>query len=138
MGRGWAEIARGAEHKVPRVFYFVIKYVTPLLLFVILLQYTIQPAGMVEGKEKGWEPYVESLFTGKSPPEWEWSGSGMIGKLMHKDLALPSTASDEQREYMENLKLARTVDRAAMVLTFAFFATLVYWAWRKRRAEGRA
>ena len=32
MNRGWAEITEGAEIKVPKIFKFIIKYVTPLLL----------------------------------------------------------------------------------------------------------
>jgi NSS family neurotransmitter:Na+ symporter len=36
MERAWEEITRGARVRVPRVFYYVIKYVTPAFLLVIL------------------------------------------------------------------------------------------------------
>lgn len=32
MDKGWAEINRGADIRLPRVFYFIIKYITPLIL----------------------------------------------------------------------------------------------------------
>jgi SNF family Na+-dependent transporter len=35
MDRAWEEITRGADMRVPRLFYYVIKYVTPLYLLVI-------------------------------------------------------------------------------------------------------
>jgi SNF family Na+-dependent transporter len=33
----WEEINRGAEIRIPRVFYYLMKYVTPVFLFVILV-----------------------------------------------------------------------------------------------------
>ncbi|MDH4229762.1 MAG: sodium-dependent transporter [Nitrospirota bacterium] len=44
MDRAWGEITRGAELAIPRVFYYVIKYVTPLFLVVILVVWTWQEA----------------------------------------------------------------------------------------------
>ena len=42
MERGWEEIRKGAAIPVPYPFYYVIKYVTPLCLFVILIAWAIQ------------------------------------------------------------------------------------------------
>lgn len=36
MERAWTEIHRGADMKVPAVYKFIIKYITPLFLFLIL------------------------------------------------------------------------------------------------------
>jgi SNF family Na+-dependent transporter len=44
MDRCWEEITRGADIRVPRVFYYVIKYVTPLYLIVIFGFWTVQQA----------------------------------------------------------------------------------------------
>jgi hypothetical protein len=155
---GWTEMLHGAEMKVPRVFYYVMKYVTPIFLLIILLGFVFQPEGSVPdrdprtgavkrdaktGKEltvsKGWEPYVTAPFTGESPPEWEWSGSGMIGKLLHRDLTPPGpTASPVEQQFYEDVKFYRTIDRLVMLGTFTVLAGLVWVAWRRRRAEGRA
>lgn len=35
MDKGWKEITRGADIKVPKLFKYVIKYVTPIYLFII-------------------------------------------------------------------------------------------------------
>jgi len=37
MTKGWEEITRGAEIKVPGFFKFIIKFVTPLFLGIILV-----------------------------------------------------------------------------------------------------
>ncbi len=37
MDKGWNEIQKGADIKIPKFFYFVIKYITPLYISVILV-----------------------------------------------------------------------------------------------------
>ncbi|MGH7351605.1 MAG: sodium-dependent transporter, partial [Candidatus Methylomirabilales bacterium] len=44
MERGWAEIMKGAAIPVPRIFYYLIKYVTPLFLLCILGAWAIRDA----------------------------------------------------------------------------------------------
>lgn len=49
--RAWGEITRGAHIKVPRVFYYLMKYVTPVFLIVILAVWGYQELPKVLGKE---------------------------------------------------------------------------------------
>ncbi len=44
MDKGWAELTRGADIKIPKVFYYIIKYVTPLYIIFILGFWTYQDA----------------------------------------------------------------------------------------------
>ncbi len=44
IDRAWAEIHRGADIQLPKIFRFVIKYVTPTFLVVILASWTYQQA----------------------------------------------------------------------------------------------
>lgn len=44
MDKGWEEINKGAEIKIPKIFYFIIKYITPVYLLAILVSWTIQDA----------------------------------------------------------------------------------------------
>ena len=129
VDKGWAEMMRGADLKVPRVFYWIMKYVTPTLLIVILLASTFEPS-------VGWDKYLGSVGSA-SPQKFEWSSGSMVGKLLHRDLPLKSDASPEERAFNENLKIARTVDRLAMLAAFAGFGVLVWVAWRRRQLEGR-
>ncbi|MEX2027056.1 MAG: hypothetical protein WEH44_07140, partial [Pirellulaceae bacterium] len=174
IDKAWAEIAKGGEIRVPGIFYYIIKYVTPTFLILIMIGYTFQPAGRVpkmdaegnqvlspitgkvELEEKGWEPYFFAPFTGRTPPAWDWSGSGMIGKLMFKDLEqlakdiqdrLDSTTSppdsqkrqelQEQIDFLPKLRTLRNIDRLVMVGMFAFFAVLVRIAWSRRKSRER-
>jgi neurotransmitter:Na+ symporter, NSS family len=171
MDRAWAEIAKGAEMRVPGIFYYVIKYVTPTFLVLIMIGYTFQPEGRVpkidgEGKQivnpktgkveteaKGWEPYFFAPFTGRAAPTWNWSGSGMIGKLLFKDLAqqkielreqLNATADPKEREevqkkleFLPYLQTLRNIDRLVLLGAFTFFCVLVAVAWNRRAADQR-
>ncbi|MBI3599387.1 MAG: sodium-dependent transporter [Nitrospinae bacterium] len=47
MAKGWEEINRGATTRIPRVFFYIIKYITPLFLFAILSTWLYQSAGDV-------------------------------------------------------------------------------------------
>lgn len=54
--RAWDEITRGAHIKVPRVFFYLMKYVTPAFLIVILAAWTWEqlPAVLAKGDAGVW------------------------------------------------------------------------------------
>jgi SNF family Na+-dependent transporter len=59
--KGWEEIHKGADIRVPRVFKFIIKYITPLYLIVILVGWTLQDAigkFLMKGEEQARHPYL--------------------------------------------------------------------------------
>jgi hypothetical protein len=130
VDRGWAEMMRGADLKVPRIFYWIMKYVTPTFLILILFTSIFKP-------KAGWDTYISAATTGKPAPAWEWAPDGMVGKLLHRDLVLKPNATPEEATFNHNLKLVRTADRAVMVLAFLGFAGMVGVAWRNRKAEER-
>lgn len=125
MDRGWAELNKGAELQVPPFFYYIIKYVTPIFLLVILLAYAFQPAA-------GWDGYIQAMASGKPLPAWEWSGDGMVGKLLNNDIVIKPEAPREERDFLATLRILRGVDRLVMVAAFLFFSVLVAIAWKKR------
>ena len=44
MDRGWEELNRGATTKVPKIFFYIIKYITPMFLFIVLVTWFYQNA----------------------------------------------------------------------------------------------
>lgn len=164
MQRGWNELLRGAEIKVPKVFFHIIKYVTPTFLILILVGSFFQP-------KAGWRAYAEALSLGKPTPAWEWDGGSIIGKLLHADLKYAEAAetaelqkleqqladvlankpnaeplTEEQRQRINKLetqiglkpkiRLWRNVDRIVLVMLFLAFSLLVAVAWNRRAAAG--
>ncbi len=51
--RAWEEITRGAHIRVPRLFFYLMKYVTPLFLVVILIAWSYEHLPEVLAKEDG-------------------------------------------------------------------------------------
>lgn len=119
---------RGGELKVPGFFYYIMGYVTPTFLILILLAYIFEPAA-------GWQSYVAGTSDGKPVPAWEFSSKSMIGKLMHKDLAIAEDAPAEAKKFNDQLKFMRTVDRGVMVASFGALAALVSVAWARKRKK---
>jgi len=69
MKNGWKELNYAADMKLPKVFYFIIKYITPTLLIVIFL------AALCKPKNDNW-----SLLSWHG---WELDSSSLIGKLLY-------------------------------------------------------
>ncbi|HLB01078.1 MAG TPA: sodium-dependent transporter, partial [Bacteroidota bacterium] len=62
IDRGWQEINTGAEMKVPRVYKYIIKYVTPFFLFFVFAGSVLSPEG------GSWSGALSSLFSGNGWP----------------------------------------------------------------------
>ncbi len=61
IDKAWEEIHHGADLRVPRVYKFIIKYVTPLFLLVVLGAWFIQeglPTIFLEGVSEADRPFV--------------------------------------------------------------------------------
>jgi hypothetical protein len=162
MDRAWAEIGKGADMRVPRAFYYILKYVTPVFLIVILVAFTFKPEGkvvIVDAKTnqerievRGWTPYITGWFGKDRVPAWRWAPDGMIGQLLYRDLAAEKAALQEtlvstpltdedhakiraKLDFLPKLQTLRQIDRGAMIFAFLFFCGLVWYAWRKRAAN---
>jgi NSS family neurotransmitter:Na+ symporter len=124
IDRGWEEITRGADMKVPRMFRFVIKYVTPTFIFVVFAGAMIKP-------ENQWGAAFGSLFSGHG---WPLSPDSVIGKVLHVGV-------DHYAWFDENGRatpgFVRDVTRMLLMLVFALCGLLVWRAWRlkERRAS---
>ncbi len=61
IDKGWAELNKGSDIKIPMIFKFVIKYITPIYLLFILVYWTIQdaiPTLLLENVESENIPYI--------------------------------------------------------------------------------
>ncbi|HPM47464.1 MAG TPA: sodium-dependent transporter [bacterium] len=61
IDKGWKDLNEGAEIKIPSIFRFIIKYVSPLFLFILLGVWTYQmfiPTIMMKGVPDENKPYI--------------------------------------------------------------------------------
>ena len=75
--KGWAEIKRGADIKLPGFFKYLLKYVTPVALIVIFLASFMAP--------------INNDWSKLSLQGWELDNSSILGKFMHKGVGPNNT-----------------------------------------------
>jgi SNF family Na+-dependent transporter len=128
MHKGWQEINTGADIKVPVAFKFIIKWITPLLLFFVFA------GAMITPKNNDW--------LGAFNHGWELDNSSLIKQISNTGLKeniaaavssgdLTTVATLEEKMFYINGA------RMLLLLVFLGIAWLVYIAYRKRVKEGR-
>jgi hypothetical protein len=105
--------------KVPRVFRYIIAYVTPFLLLFIFVAALVKPTG-------DWGTALASLTAGHG---WPFATDSVIGKLSHAGGTYVwfDAAGRGTRE------LVVDVTRLLLTAVFAGCAALIWRAWRNQR-----
>jgi hypothetical protein len=119
MKKGWEEITRGADMKVPIVYRYIIPYVTPVFLGVVFVGALIQPDG------GDWGAAVSGLFDGRG---WSLSAGSVLGKLTHVGDAGGWRGPDGA----VTPRMVKDLSRILLTLVFAACAVLVFVSFRKK------
>jgi hypothetical protein len=118
MDKGWEEITRGADIKVPHFYRFVIKYITPVFLIAVFLGSFISPLG---GK---WKPAFSRLFAGQG---WPLDPGSVIGKLFKLGI-------EDTRYFIDGIPTSVFIvdmTRLLLLITFILVAIAVWYAWKR-------
>lgn len=131
MKKGWAEIISGADIKVPLIYKFIIKFVTPIMLIIIFLGSLFKP------KDNQWSENVSRLFSGQG---WTLDNGSIVKTVMHSGIKEKIAASTDPAliSQLENQIMYLNFARLLLLALFIFISALVYVAFLKRRREGRA
>lgn len=119
IDKGWEEINRGADIKIPHFFKFVIKYITPLFLVAVFLGSLISPKG------GDWTGAVNQLMSGEG---WPLDSGSIIGKIFHVGIT-------DNRWFIDgNITQVFIVDitRLLLLATFIGIALMIRIAWKRR------
>ncbi|MFM9948980.1 MAG: sodium:calcium symporter, partial [Saprospiraceae bacterium] len=125
MDKGWKEITSHADIKVPGIFKFVIKWVTPGLLLFVFVGAFFKPV------DNDWN----AVFQGT----WVLDDGSVINQILNTGLHKKIATTTDATQLVELNKQLTFVNwsRLLLVATFAGIAALVYVAYRKRVKEGR-
>ena len=129
--KGWAEIISGADIKVPSIYKFIIKFVTPIMLIIIFLGSLFKPLN------NDWSGNVSSLFSGDG---WNLDNGSIVKTVMHSGIKEKILASTDPVviSQLESQMMYLNFARLLLLSLFIFISALVYVAFLKRRREGRA
>ncbi|GGG17808.1 MULTISPECIES: sodium-dependent transporter [Pontibacter] len=125
MNKGWREITSGADIKVPGIYKFIIKFVTPLLLLWVFIGSLITPKG--------------GDWAGAFSNGWELDDSSIINKIKNSNLKrqLAEATDPAVIEQLQETLFFVNASRILLVVVFLSIAGLVYMAYKKRVREGR-
>jgi NSS family neurotransmitter:Na+ symporter len=123
MDKGWKELTTGADIKIPSVYKFIMKYITPALLLIVFVGALFTP------ENNDWSTALQNLFSGNS---WNLDPSSIISKLSHENLDIELKAHPENQVEIEKIKLFSNTARIQLVLLFLTIVGFVYVSHRKR------
>ena len=72
MKKGWREITGGADIKIPGIYKFIIKYITPVMLILVFTGSLIRPAN--------------DDWTNQKIGNWQFHNESIIGQLRHQGI----------------------------------------------------
>ncbi|WP_130736421.1 sodium-dependent transporter [Flavobacterium sp. J27] len=131
MNKGWKEITSGADIRVPNVYKFIIKFITPIMLIIIFLGSLFKPLN------NDWSGNVSSFFSGNG---WALDNGSIIKTIFHAGIKEQIAAATDPTIIagLEDKMFYLNIARLLLVGLFVFISLLVYLAFQKRRREGRA
>ncbi len=77
MDKGWKEITRGSDIRVPTIYKFIIKWITPVFILVIFISAMIKP---LHGELVDWQLAFNQLLTHGT---WPWASDSIISQVFH-------------------------------------------------------
>ena len=125
MDKGWHEINSGGDIRVPNVYRFIIKFITPVLLLFVFIGSLITPIG------NNWIAAKDQLLAGDG---WPLDNSSLILQISQSGLRDQIAAATDP-VLLQQLNERLYYVSGARILLLALFigiSILVYFAHRKR------
>ena len=125
MNKGWKEINQGGDIKIPSIYRFIIKWVTPLLLLFVFIGSLVTP--------------LNNDWLGAIQNGWVLDNSSIIKQLANAGLKEQIAAATDPvviKTLEEKLHYS-LIARFMLLALFAGISWLVYVAYQKRIKEGR-
>lgn len=120
IDKGWEELTRGADIRVPRIFRFLIRWVTPPFILVVFLAALVKPA------EGDWGAALAALGSGAG---WPFAADSVIGKVLHSGAA-------HEAWFVAGEITPRFVQDLTRILLLGVFLLLTFLVWRSWRSRG--
>lgn len=123
--KGWDEIKKGADFKLPEFFKYIIGYITPTLLLIVFLANIFKPVG------NDWGAAISNIFN----EGWTLDNSSLIKKIamtgLRENIAAETDANN--LEFLHKKFNYTLLARGILVFAFALIAFLVFKASKLRK-----
>jgi len=126
IDKGWKEITRGSDIRVPNFYKFIIKWVTPVFILTILITSLFKP---LHGEVSDWQLAFHQLFTRGS---WPWANDSIIAQAFHLNQKWIWFKTGHP-----TVMFYKDMSRLLLTLTFAGLAVLVHIAAKKKKKNAK-
>jgi SNF family Na+-dependent transporter len=128
IDKGWREIITGADIRVPGIYKYIIKYVTPLFLLSVFTGSVFSP------KNGDWGAAFSSLLSGNG---WDLDNGSLIKMVLNTGLREQIASATDALEIatLEDQLLYISASRALLTAVFLGLCVMVYMAGRNRRGK---
>ncbi|MCE7054975.1 sodium:calcium symporter [Algoriphagus sp. AGSA1] len=124
IDNAWSELNRGADLIIPGIYRWIMKYITPLLLVLVLVGALITPMG------NDWGGAIAGLLNGEG---WMLDPGSLVSKISHQDLQLLMKNDPLHKEFYTNKMFFSSLARIQLITLFLFIALLVWYSGTKRK-----
>jgi SNF family Na+-dependent transporter len=128
MDKGWTELNRGADIRIPAVYKWIMKYVTPVLLLLVFISALFTPEG------NDWAGAIASLADGQL---YSLDPSSLIAKLTHEDIKQALVLNPDQAVYLEKKMFFSGMARLQLALLFLMIIAIVWYSSIKRKKSAQ-
>jgi hypothetical protein len=124
IDNAWGEITEGSDIRVPGIYKYIIKYVTPVFILVIFLTSLIKPGN---GDFEDWSTNFNSLLSGNG---WRFANDSIVNQILHlnEDVIWHSNGVLTNMFYID-------MSRLLLVFTFLGIVLMVKLASNRRRKK---
>jgi hypothetical protein len=131
MDKGWDEIHSGADMRVPTIYRFIIKYITPVFLLFVFVGSVFSP---VNGD---WSGAVSSLLSGNG---WVLDNGSLVKQVMNTGIKeqIMGATDLSQKSALETQLFYINAARILLITIFLGICSLVYIAYKQQKLDGRA
>lgn len=119
MGKGWAELNRGADIRIPGAYKWIMKYVTPLLLLLVFIGALFTPDG------NNWSEAISALMDGQL---YTLDPGSLISKISHGDIEKQILLNPEKREFFEKKMYFSSIARTQLIILFLAITSIVWYS----------
>ncbi|RAI94176.1 SLC5/6 family protein [Algoriphagus yeomjeoni] len=126
MNKAWEELNHGADIKIPLAYKWIMKYVTPLLLILVL------SAALFTPEANDWSGALSGLVAGEG---WDFDSGSLVSKVTQDDLK-QLLLEDAQNEafYLKKIFFS-SMARIQLITLFLVIVGIVWYSGVKRKSR---
>jgi SNF family Na+-dependent transporter len=127
MDKGWREITRGSDIRVPLIYKFNIKWVTPVFILAIFISAMIKP---LNGELTDWQLAFNQLFVHGT---WPWANDSIVAQVFHLHEKIIWF-----KQGAPTAMFFKDMSRLLLLSTFAGLSLMVHRASNKRKLTAKS